>query len=71
VPVDARSAPTNPGPAARTTSTAGKTYTIKPGDTPAGIARKHGISVTSLMAANPGVRATALQPGHTLNIPGS
>ena len=71
VPVETRTTSTNPGLTARTSSSAGKIYTIKPGDTPAGIARKHGISVTSLMAANPGVRATALQPGHTLNIPGS
>ena len=69
VPVETRTAPANPGPGTRITAAAAKTYTIKSGDTPAAIARKHGISVASLMAANPGVRATALQPGHTLNIP--
>ncbi len=70
VPAETRNTATNPGPMARTTFSSGRIYTIKPGDTPVGIARRHGISTASLMAANPGVKATALQPGHTLNLPG-
>lgn len=61
---------TNHGAVSHSAPSPGKVYTIRPGDTPAGIARRYGISPSSLLAANPGVKATQLLPGHTLNIPG-
>lgn len=46
-----------------------KTYTIKQGDSPYLIAKKNGISLNSLMAANPGLDAKRLRPGQTINLP--
>lgn len=46
-----------------------KTYAVKPGDSPTSIARKHGITVEALNAANPNLNPTKLQIGQTLNIP--
>jgi LysM repeat protein len=46
-----------------------KTYTVKAGDNPANIARKHGITVEALTAANPNLNPTKLQIGQQLNIP--
>jgi LysM repeat protein len=37
----------------------------------AAIARKCGVSLTALEAANPGVNAKKLRVGQTLNLPGS
>src|SRR5579859_3311497 len=62
-PVETTRVTNNSGSNARINSVSGKTYTIKSGDTPAAIARRYGISTAALMAANPGVKATALQPG--------
>lgn len=44
-------------------------YTIRPGDTLAGIAAQQGIALEALLAANPGVSATSLQIGQTITIP--
>ncbi|HZQ45882.1 MAG TPA: LysM peptidoglycan-binding domain-containing protein [Verrucomicrobiae bacterium] len=52
-----------PGPATA------RTHTIKSGEIPSVIARKYGISVSALMAANPQVKPTRLQVGQVLNIP--
>jgi LysM repeat protein len=49
---------------------AARTHTIKSGDTPTGIARKYGVKVEALLAANPRTDARRLQPGQTLSIPG-
>ena len=46
-----------------------KTHTVKSGDTPAGIARKYGVKVDVLMAANPKADARHLQIGQSLVIP--
>ncbi|MDP3850623.1 MAG: LysM domain-containing protein [Luteolibacter sp.] len=46
----------------------GKTHTIKAGDTYSSISRKYGVSVASLQTANPGVKATALRPGQTIQL---
>src|SRR5216683_6058610 len=46
-----------------------RTHTVKPGETPAAIARKYGCRVEALMAANPGVDARRLRIGQTLNLP--
>ena len=40
-----------------------------PGETPTAIARKYGVKVSALMAANPRLDERRLQPGQTLNIP--
>jgi tetratricopeptide (TPR) repeat protein len=47
----------------------GRTHTIKAGDTATLIARKYGIKVSALLAANPGVDERRLQVGRTLSIP--
>ena len=52
-------------------SATARTYTVKSGDTLAGIARRYGVKLDSLMAANPRVDARHLLPGKTLSIPGS
>ncbi len=54
-------APDKPGP--------GGDYTIKAGDTPAKIARAHGVTSAALMAANPGLEPTKLKVGQKINLP--
>ena len=44
-------------------------YTIRRGDTPSTVARKLGISLDSLMRANPGIEPRYLRIGQKLNIP--
>ncbi|HEX3800368.1 MAG TPA: LysM peptidoglycan-binding domain-containing protein [Verrucomicrobiae bacterium] len=46
-----------------------KTYSIKSGDNPAALARRFGVSLNSLMAANPQVNPKHLHVGQILNIP--
>jgi tetratricopeptide (TPR) repeat protein len=46
-----------------------RTYIVKAGDSPYSIARKNGVKVDALMAANPGLDARRLRPGQTLNLP--
>jgi LysM repeat protein len=48
---------------------AGRTHTVKAGETPTVIARKYGVKVDALMAANPRTDARRLQIGQTLNVP--
>jgi LysM repeat protein len=52
-----------------TSSVAGRTHTIKSGESPYAIAKQHGISVNALLAANPQAKPTRLQVGQVLNIP--
>lgn len=47
----------------------GRTYTVKPGDTPSTIARQFNISTEALMAANKIADARSLPVGQTLTIP--
>jgi len=47
----------------------GRTHTVKSGDTPASIARKYGVKLDTLMAANPRVDARRLHIGQSLNVP--
>jgi LysM repeat protein len=57
-------------PAVAAPSTAGQAYVVRPGDTLTGIARRHGIAVSQLAAAN-GLRANAwVYAGQRLTIPG-
>jgi tetratricopeptide (TPR) repeat protein len=46
-----------------------RTHTIKPGDTLAAVARKYGVSLGALEAANPRVKPEHLQVGEILNLP--
>ncbi|MCX6895814.1 MAG: tetratricopeptide repeat protein [Verrucomicrobia bacterium] len=75
--------PPNPEPTARTapqptrTATAApkpakfltKSYAIKSGETPASIARKYGVKLDVLLAANPGLNPSRLRVGQTIAIP--
>jgi LysM repeat protein len=56
----------NPGSAP---ATAVRTHTVKPGDTLAAIARKYGVSLGALEAANPHVKPAQLKVGAVLNLP--
>jgi LysM repeat protein len=47
-----------------------RSYEVRAGDTMASIARRHGISLTALQAANPGVQPSRIKPGQRLIIPG-
>jgi LysM repeat protein len=47
---------------------AGKTHTVRAGDTFSGISKKYGISIASLAAANPKAKTTALRPGQVLRL---
>lgn len=53
--------PVKPAPA--------RTHTVAAGETLAGIARKHGVSLAALQTANPGVSPKKLHVGQTLNLP--
>jgi len=46
-----------------------RTHTVAAGETLAAIARKSGVSLTALSAANPGVTPKKLHVGQTLNLP--
>ncbi|MBW3552264.1 MAG: D-alanyl-D-alanine carboxypeptidase/D-alanyl-D-alanine-endopeptidase [Gemmatimonadetes bacterium] len=48
----------------------GSTYVVKRGDTLDAIARKNGITLSQLEAANPGLNPRRLMPGQELSIPG-
>ncbi len=48
---------------------ASHTHTVKAGETPSGIAKKYGVKLEALMAANPRLDPRRLRPGQTLNIP--
>jgi tetratricopeptide (TPR) repeat protein len=65
-PVPNASAQTN---SHRSTAASSRTHVVKPGENPASIARKYGLSVAELMAANPGVVPTRLKAGQSLNLP--
>lgn len=58
--VQVASAPASPG----------GSYRVRPGDTLSGIARAHGVSVSSLRQAN-GMSGSTIRAGSTLKIPGS
>ena len=46
-----------------------KTHVVAAGETLASIARKHGVSLGAIQAANPGVTPKKLRIGQTLNLP--
>jgi LysM repeat protein len=50
-------------------SPSGKMHTVKTGDTPMSIARRYGVKVEMLMAANPRLNARRLQVGQSVIVP--
>ena len=51
------------------TTGSGRTHTVKAGETPSAIAKRYGVKVAALMAANPGVDARRLHVGQPLTVP--
>jgi LysM repeat protein len=47
----------------------GTTYSIKSGDTLAGVAERFGVSLEDLLAANPGINPTTLHAGDNIKLP--
>ncbi len=58
---------TNPRPPATRT----RTHTVAARETPAAIARKYGVSLNALLAANPGLNPKKMHVGQILNLPPS
>src|ERR1017187_10334149 len=54
----------NPQPAAQP-----RTHTVAAGETPAAVARKYGVNLNALMAANPGLNPKKLRVGQVINLP--
>jgi len=74
-PAPARVAAARPEPAsvaaARPAPARARTYTVRQGDTLSSIARRHGVSVGDLVAANNLSRAGHIRTGQKLRVPGS
>ncbi|HEX8105887.1 MAG TPA: LysM domain-containing protein [Solirubrobacteraceae bacterium] len=54
--------------AKKKTSGGRRTYTVKPGDTPSGIAEKTGVTVEKLLDLNPDLDPQSLVPGTRLKL---
>jgi peptidoglycan endopeptidase LytF len=67
----ANAAPAPQGETVATSTPAGATraYVVKEGDAPYSIAKRHGVKLEALMAANPGLDPRRLRVGQTLVIP--
>jgi LysM repeat protein len=59
---------TTPAPLPAPTQTK-RTYTVRSGETMAEVARKFGVSLAKLQAANPTIEPRRLRAGQTLNLP--
>jgi tetratricopeptide (TPR) repeat protein len=57
---------TNPTPASPSRM---RTHTVQSGESPYSIARRYGVGVDAVMAANPGLDPRRLRPGQTINVP--
>lgn len=62
-------APDTPVPAPTSPPPGGGTYVVQQGDFPAKIAEQLGVSLSALLAANPGINPTDLHIGQVLNVP--
>ena len=58
-----------PAPKPVSRAAAARTHVVKAGEIPAAIARRYGISVQELMAANKGIDPRRMRAGQTLNLP--
>ncbi|HMP81151.1 MAG TPA: LysM peptidoglycan-binding domain-containing protein [Verrucomicrobiota bacterium] len=58
-----------PTPTPAPQPTTQRTHKVQSGDTPSSIARKYGVKLDALMAANPGLNPTRMQVGQTINVP--
>ncbi|MBM3831101.1 MAG: LysM peptidoglycan-binding domain-containing protein [Verrucomicrobia bacterium] len=56
-------------PGSPVTPSSTRTHTVKAGEIPETIARRHGVKVEALLAANPGLDPKRLRIGQTLNLP--
>jgi LysM repeat protein len=63
-PMQQRAAANTQQPAPRA-----RTHLVRPGDTMSNVARRYGVSLQRLQAANPSVNARQMRAGQTLNIP--
>ena len=61
-------APTTRAAVASAAPLAGKTHKIMAGETFSSISRKNHVSIDTLVAANPGVKPTALRPGQVIRL---
>ena len=70
-PTSTSAAGTSPGPsrAMATAATAPRTHMVKAGETPSLIAKRYGLKVEALMAANPRLDPRRLRVGQSLSIP--
>jgi membrane-bound lytic murein transglycosylase D len=64
-----RVGPASSGPSTASNASGGKTYTVRRGDTPGGIADKHGVGLSALLRANGLGRRSTIYPGQELVIP--
>ncbi len=69
IPAPGGEAPPPPGPAQPPPATCSPTYTVQRGDWFYALARRFGISVSALMAANPNINPNVVFPGQVLNVP--
>jgi hypothetical protein len=63
------SSSTNSVKSSTVSANATHSHSVKPGDTPSSIAKRYGVRLEALMAANPRLEARRLQVGQTLVIP--
>ena len=61
--------PPTGGVAERPRAATGRSHAVRSGETPSIIARKYGVTVKALMAANPGVNPNRLKVGTVLKLP--
>jgi LysM repeat protein len=69
LPSQAGQVPSVPSNAPISRPAAARTYQVQTGDTPFSIARKTGVRLEALLAANPGLDPKRLKVGQTLNLP--
>lgn len=62
---------TLPVDAGRGVSNSSRSHTVAPGETPAAIAKRYGVKLETLMAANPRLEPRRMRVGQTVNIPAS